>query len=87
MAHRRSRKKSDPCDRLLGYRFSPRLADLGDARLWRIDRKANYGSLNSLSKGAINLALIRNSWADLIRLAGSLKLGHLKRRGPCGHFR
>jgi TnpA family transposase len=36
---------------LLGYQFSPRLADLGDARLWRIDRKADYGPFNSLSKG------------------------------------
>jgi len=26
---------------LLGYRFSPRLADLGDARLWRLDRGAD----------------------------------------------
>ena len=59
-------------------RPSPRLADLGDARLWRIDRKADYGPFNSLSKGTINLALIRENWPDVIRLAGSLKLGHLK---------
>ena len=66
---------------LLGYQFSPRLADLGDARLWRIDRKADYGPFNSLSKGTINLALIRENWPDVIRLAGSLKLGHLKAAG------
>ncbi|MBV9323038.1 MAG: Tn3 family transposase [Chloroflexi bacterium] len=30
---------------LLGYRFSPRLADLGDARLWRLSRTADYGAL------------------------------------------
>jgi TnpA family transposase len=66
---------------LLGYQFSPRLADLGDAKLWRIDRKADYGPFNSLGKGTINLALIRENWADAMRLAGSLKLGHLKAAG------
>ncbi len=66
---------------LLGYQFSPRLADLGDARLWRIDRKADYGPFNSVSKGTINLPLIRENWPDVIRLAGSLKLGHLKAAG------
>ena len=50
-------------------------------RLWRIDRSADYGPLNSLGKGTINLALIRENWPDLIRLAGSLKLGHLKAAG------
>jgi len=52
---------------LLGYQFSPRLADLGDARLWRIDRKADYGPFNSLSKGTINLRLIRENWPDVSR--------------------
>ena len=66
---------------LLGYQFSPRLADLGDARLWRIDRKADYGPFNNLGKGTINLTLIRENWPDVIRLAGSLKLGHLKAAG------
>ena len=28
---------------LLGYQFSPRLADLGEARFWRIDPAADYG--------------------------------------------
>ena len=66
---------------LLGYQFSPRLADLGDAKLWRIDRKADYGPFNSIAKGTINLGLIRENWSDAIRLAGSLKLGHLKAAG------
>ena len=66
---------------LLGYQFSPRLADLGDAKLWRIDRKADYGPFNSLGKGTINLVLIRENWPDMIRLAGSLKLGYLKAAG------
>jgi TnpA family transposase len=66
---------------LLGYQFSPRLADIGGARLWRIDRKADYGKFNALATGSINVGLIRENWPGLIRLAGSLKLGHLKAAG------
>ena len=66
---------------LLGYQFSPRLADIGGARLWRIDRHADYGALNDIATGVIRLDLIREHWEDLIRLAGSLKLGHLQAAG------
>ncbi|MEA5516760.1 Tn3 family transposase, partial [Nodularia sp. UHCC 0506] len=31
---------------LLGYQFSPRLADVGEARFWRLDSEADYGVLN-----------------------------------------
>jgi len=60
---------------LLGYRFSPRLADVGDARLWRLDRAANYGPLNGLARQRIDHELIARNWDDLLRLAGSLKMG------------
>jgi TnpA family transposase len=66
---------------LLGYQFSPRLADIGGARLWRIDPAADYGAFNGLAIGKINLPLIVQNWPDLIRLAGSLKLGHLRAAG------
>ena len=60
---------------LLGYQFSPRLADLGEMRLWRIDANATYGVLNELASDQINLGLILLNWDDLLRVAGSLKLG------------
>ena len=60
---------------LLGYRFSPRLADIGEARFWRIDNSANYGALDGLTKNKINTDLITNNWDDMLRVAGSLKLG------------
>jgi TnpA family transposase len=66
---------------LLGYRFSPRLADIGGAKLWRIDRQASYGPFDKIALGRIKINLIRENWSDLIRLAGSLKLGHLKAAG------
>ncbi len=60
---------------LLGYRFSPRLADLADLRYWRLDREADYGVLQDLSRHKIDARLIARNWDDLLRLAGSLKLG------------
>ena len=62
---------------LLGYQFSPRLADIGDARFWRIDRNADYGPLDGLARNRINVELIERNWEDLLRLAGSLKLGRI----------
>ena len=61
--------------RLLGYRFSPRLKDIGGTRFWRINQQADYGPFNSLGRHKINLSLITEHWDDLLRLAGSLKLG------------
>jgi TnpA family transposase len=60
---------------LLGYRFSPRIADIGGARYWRIDPSADYGPLNRIARHRVNTNLIRENWDDLLRLAGSLKLG------------
>jgi TnpA family transposase len=62
---------------LLGYQFSPRLADIGDARFWRIDRAAHYGALDDLARHRIDTGLIIRNWEDLLRLAGSLKLGRI----------
>ena len=61
--------------RLLGFRFCPRLADVGGTRFWRIDSSADYGALNGIARQKINLDLIARHWDDLLRLAGSLRLG------------
>jgi TnpA family transposase len=66
---------------LLGYQFSPRLADIGGARFWRIDGKAHYGALDELAAHRINVKLIAEHWDDLLRLAGSLKLGVVRAAG------
>lgn len=60
---------------LLGYQFSPRLADIGEARFWRIDAQAKYGALDGLARYRVNTELITANWDDLLRVAGSLKLG------------
>lgn len=66
---------------LLGYQFSPRLADIGGTRFWRVDAKADYGALDALASQRINIALIIQHWEDLLRLAGSLKLGTVQAAG------
>ena len=67
--------------RLLGYRFSPRLADIGGTRFWRINPSADYGELNHVSRHRVPLHRMEANWDDLLRLAGSLKLGRVPATG------
>ena len=57
----------------LGYRWAPRLADLPDHRLWRIDPHARYGPLNGLARHRINTRLIAEHWDETCRLTASLR--------------
>ncbi|EIM03885.1 hypothetical protein UUC_05061 [Rhodanobacter denitrificans] len=67
--------------RLLGYRFCPRLADVGGTRFWRIDAQADYGDLNAVARQRVNMPLIEQQWDDILRLVGSLKLGCVSANG------
>ncbi len=67
--------------RLLGYRFSPRIADIGGTRFWRIDPKVDYGELNTISQHRLSLQRITPHWDDMLRLAGSLLLGRVPATG------
>ena len=60
---------------LLGYQFSPRLADAGASVFWRVDKNANYGILDELARSCVNTHKIEQHWDDMMRIAGSLKLG------------
>lgn len=60
---------------LLGYQFSPRLSDIGNARFWRCDPHANYGALNSLARNRVKPELFIRHWDDIMRTAASLKMG------------
>src|SRR4051794_39262495 len=60
---------------LLGYQFCPRLADFGESRFWRMASKPDYGPLNGLARQRINVSRIQRNWDDLLRAAGSLKMG------------
>jgi TnpA family transposase len=60
---------------LLGLQFSPRIRDLGDQRLFRLDRQKRHPHLAPLLRGRINRDRILRNWDDLLRVAGSLKRG------------
>jgi TnpA family transposase len=67
--------------RLLGYRFGPRLADIGGTRFWRIDPNADYGKFNVISQHRLRLQRISPHWDDILRLTGSLLLGRVPATG------
>ncbi len=58
---------------LLGIDFMPRLKDLADQTLYRIDRAADYGPIDSLLRNAIEVAIVVEQWDQLVRIAASLK--------------
>lgn len=62
----------------MGYQFSPRLADVGSAILYRADPDADYGPLNPVTRDKINLKQITANWDEMLRLAGSLHSGTIK---------
>ncbi|WP_291869876.1 Tn3 family transposase [Maribacter sp.] len=63
---------------LLGYQFSPRLADAGEAVFWRVDKNSDYGPLDDISRGMAKVSQIEDNWNDMLRMAGSLKLGTVR---------
>lgn len=60
---------------LLGYQFSPRMADIGESRFWRINAQSDYGPLNNIARNRLRTRLIADNWDDMLRVAGSLKMG------------
>ena len=60
---------------LLGYRFAPRIRDLGETRIFTPTRDHPYPALGPLIGGTINTNLIRANWDHVLRLASSIKNG------------
>ena len=60
---------------LLGMSFSPRIRDLGDQKLYRMDRSIRYAHLDPILKQTINQRRILEQWDDFLRVASSVKLG------------
>lgn len=63
---------------LLGYQFSPRLADAGSVTLWRFDKEADYGALNEVSTNLLRPERFLVQWDEMMRVSGSLKLGKVR---------
>jgi TnpA family transposase len=62
---------------LLGLQFSPRIRDLADQQLYRTSsvNLEKYPNLKSHLPGVINTERILKHWDEMLRLAGSLKMG------------
>ena len=58
---------------LLGYLFMPRIKDLKDQQLYKLDRTTQYGCLDQVFRASVDLNLIREQWDQLIRVAASLR--------------
>jgi len=62
---------------LLGIRFAPRIRDLPDRRLYRIDPSIHLEKLDQVIAGEINIELIKMHWPLIVRLVASIKNGSL----------
>ena len=60
---------------LLGFRFAPRIRDLGDTKLYIPKGDATYDALKPMIGGTLNIKAIRAHWDDILRLATSIKQG------------
>jgi TnpA family transposase len=62
----------------LGYRFCPRLDEIGGTLFWRIGPRADYGKLNAIPQHQLKLHRIAD---DMLRLSGSLLRGRVPATG------
>jgi len=65
---------------LVGLRLSPRIAKLTEKRLWRphpVSHYQRWPKAGPLLDDHAQIDLIVEHWDDLIRIGGSLKLGHV----------
>ncbi len=60
---------------LLGFRFAPRIRDLGETRLYLPKCTAVYTALKPLIGGTIQIRSIRAHWDEILRLATPIKQG------------
>src|SRR5262249_16818378 len=58
---------------LLGFSFHPRLKDLTEQTLYKLYKSDNYGEIDSIFNGYIDLDCIAEQWEQLIRIVISLK--------------
>lgn len=62
---------------MLGFRFCPRLRDFPDRRLASIAPASTYPAIGPLLGKRIRTDIIREQWDDVLRLVGSIKIGHV----------
>jgi TnpA family transposase len=63
---------------LLGFRFAPRIRDLGERRLYALSDLAPWPTLRPLIAGSVNLRAIEEDWDETLRLAASIRAGTVR---------
>lgn len=61
----------------LGFRFAPRLRDLADAKLYRLEPENEFLLLEDVLRGKVNTKVIRENYTDVRRLVYSIKSGRV----------
>ncbi len=58
---------------LLGFELAPRIRDIKDQILYKIDRQLNYPQLDPLLTGTVKAHLIRGAWDQAVRVIASIQ--------------
>ena len=60
---------------LLGFRFAPRIRDLGETKLYVPKSAQEHTVLRTMIGGTLNIKHVRTHWDEILRLAASIKQG------------
>ena len=60
---------------LLGFRFSPRIRDLKERKLYVMDGKRRHGLLDCMIGGRIDMRTVTENWDEVLRMAASIRTG------------
>jgi TnpA family transposase len=60
---------------ILGFKFAPRLRDVGDSKLYNLNNDNHYLKIDSIFNGKININLIKENYDSVLRLAHSIREG------------
>ncbi len=58
---------------LLGYYFMPRIRDLKDQQLYKVERNVDHGIFNPLLNKTADIGIVEEQWETMIHVAQSLK--------------
>lgn len=75
LAELRTSPQNANSDVMNQYLFHPRLKDLAEQNIYKVDGSISYGDLDDVFSGTINIELIRENWDQIVRIVASLKNG------------
>ncbi len=58
---------------LLGYELAPRIKDIKDQTLYKMDRQQHYPHLDPILTGTVKPHLIRHAWDETVRVIASIE--------------